>query len=398
MSGRVAQIDTFIVTLPRDTPYLGPLGPGETVNGKGYIVRRGNGTIYPTVDRSAVVRVTAADGSIGWGETYGICAPRAVCEIVDDLLAPVVVGQEADEVERIWDDLYGLMRVRGSFGGFYVDAIAAIDIALWDLRAKRAGEPLWRLLGPRHRDRVPSYLSGLPAATIHERVDMALEWRERGHSAFKFAAVVSHDGVVEEFAQLRDALGADADIMVDLHWKYTAKEALALIDRLSPFAPRFVEAPVKPEDVAGLAAVAQASAVPIAAGEEWHTDYEARQRLDAGGLSLIQPEMGHTGVTQFRRICTLAAAHGVNVAPHATIGTGIFLAASLHTSAIIPNFWRHEWQHSVFENNLALLSTDMAADADGYQLPNGLGLGVEPSPAFWSHAEAVTSYGDASPA
>jgi galactonate dehydratase len=77
MSQRIAAIETFIVTLPRDTPYLGPLGPGEQVNARGYIVRRGNGTIYPTVDRSIVVRVTTADGLVGWGETYGICAPRA---------------------------------------------------------------------------------------------------------------------------------------------------------------------------------------------------------------------------------------------------------------------------------------------------------------------------------
>ncbi|HEY0504129.1 MAG TPA: hypothetical protein VGD42_11620, partial [Lysobacter sp.] len=76
---RVANVETFIFTVPRDTPYLGPLGPGERVNSRGYVVRKGNGTIYPTVDRSVVVRVTADDGSVGWGETYGICAPRAVC-------------------------------------------------------------------------------------------------------------------------------------------------------------------------------------------------------------------------------------------------------------------------------------------------------------------------------
>ena len=76
---KVATVETFIVTSPRDTPYLGPLGPGESVNARGYVVRKGNGTIYPTVDRSIVVRVTTDDGATGWGETYGICAPRATC-------------------------------------------------------------------------------------------------------------------------------------------------------------------------------------------------------------------------------------------------------------------------------------------------------------------------------
>ena len=138
---RVAAVETFIVTIPRDTPYLGPLAPGERINARGYVVRRGNGTIYPIVDRSIVVRITTEDGTVGWGETYGICAPRATCEIINDLLAPVTIGADPADVERIWDELYGLMRVRGCTGGFHIDAIAAIDIALWDLQGKLRGVP-----------------------------------------------------------------------------------------------------------------------------------------------------------------------------------------------------------------------------------------------------------------
>ena len=143
----VTQVETFILTVPRSTPYLGPLGAGERINARGYLVRRGNGTLYPTVDRSVLVRVTTADGTVGWGETYGICAPRATCEIINDLLAPELVGREPEDVEQIWDDLYGLMRVRGCGSGFHTDALAALDIALWDLRARAAGKPLWALLG-----------------------------------------------------------------------------------------------------------------------------------------------------------------------------------------------------------------------------------------------------------
>src|SRR4051812_13123421 len=106
----VSSVETFIVTLPRDVPYLGPLGPGESVNARGYVVRHGNGTIYPTVDRSVVVRVATDEGLVGWGETYGICAPRGTCEIINDLLAPVLIGTTAEDVEALWDRLYGLMR------------------------------------------------------------------------------------------------------------------------------------------------------------------------------------------------------------------------------------------------------------------------------------------------
>lgn len=386
---RVAAIDTFIVTIPRAMPYLGPLGAGERVNARGYVVRRGNGTIYPTVDRSVVVRVTTDDGMIGWGETYGICAPRATCEIINDLLAPATIGAHPADVEQIWDELYGLMRVRGCSGGFHVDAIAAIDIALWDLHGKQRGVPVRDLLGPIVNTTVPGYLSGLPAATLEERVALAVAKYAQGHRAFKFAAVVSHEGVIAEMTALRQALGPAAEIMVDLHWKYTAAEALRLIAELEPLRPRFVEAPVKPEDHAGLARVARESRVPIAAGEEWYTAYEVENRLDVGPLAVLQPEMGHTGVTQFRRICRLAAERGVAVAPHATIGVGLFLAASLQVSATSPKLWKHEWQHSIFDRNLRLLDTNMS-HADGcYRLPTAPGLGAVPNATLWNFAERI---------
>jgi galactonate dehydratase len=386
---RVASIETFIVTIPRDTPYLGPLGPGEQINARGYVVRRGNGTIYPTVDRSIVVRVMTDDGAVGWGETYGLCAPRATCEIINDLLAPATIGKDPTDVEQIWDELYGLMRVRGCSGGFHVDAIAAIDIALWDLCGKQRGAPLRDLLGPSANIVVPGYLSGLPAGTLEARVALAVEKYAAGRRAFKFAAAVSHEGVVEEMAALRGALGPDAQIMVDLHWKYAADEALELIRALEPHQPSFVEAPVKPEDHAGLARVARESRIPIAAGEEWYTAYEAANRLASAPLAFLQPEMGHTGVTQFRRIARVAAEHGAAIAPHATIGAGLFLAASLQVSATLPHLWKHEWQHSVFERNLAFLDTDMRYADEAYAPPTRPGLGAEPNARLWDYAERV---------
>lgn len=386
---RVASIETFIVTVPRDAPYLGPLAAGESLNARGYVVRKGNGTIYPVVDRSIVVRITTEDGTIGWGETYGICAPRATCEIINDLLAPVTIGAEPADVEAIWDELYGLMRVRGCSGGFHVDAIAAIDIALWDLYGKQRGVPLRHLLGTTVNATVPGYLSGLPAATLQERVALAVDHFAAGHRAFKFAAVVSHEGIVEEMAALRRAVGPEAQIMVDLHWKFTADEALVLIAALAHYRPHFVEAPVNPEDHAGLARVARESPVPIAAGEEWYTAYEYRNRLDAGPVAVLQPEMGHTGITQFRRIAALAAEQGAAIAPHATIGTGLFLAASLQVSATLPHLWKHEWQHSVFARNLQLLDSDMGYADGAYLLPTAPGLGAAPRAQLWDFAERV---------
>lgn len=381
----VKRIESFVVTLPRDTPYLGPLGPGESVNSRGYLVRKGNGTLYPTVDRSVIVKLTAADGTIGWGETYGIVAPRAVQEILHDILAPFVERRTVSAPAAVYRELYDLMRVRGGSAGFYGDALAALDIALWDLEAKAAGMTLAEALGGRRRDTIPAYVSGLPKAALAERVALAQTWRARGFRGVKYAAVVSHEGVAEEMHALRAGLGPDADLMVDLHWRYDADAALALCRDLSRARPYFIEAPCAPEDIGGLARVARESGLPVAAGEEWHNLHEAQQRLDVAPLAYVQPEMAHTGVSQFMAIGAMAQERGAAVIPHATIGVGIFMAASLHASAALARCPYHEYQHSVFDRNLEFVDTAMACAEGRYALPEGPGLGVTPRDALWRH-------------
>ncbi|MGH6614404.1 mandelate racemase/muconate lactonizing enzyme family protein [Sphingomonas sp.] len=381
----IASIETFTVTIPRETPYLGALGPGESVNAAGYIVRRGNRTIYSTVDRSVVVRVTTKSGAVGWGETYGLVAPAVIHALIDDIIAPIVAGRSPFDVEMIWEDLYDLMRVRGYQGGFWLDAIAAVDIALWDLKARACDRPLHQLLGGRRRDTIPAYVSGLPKPTLAERVDLARSFVDRGFDAFKFAGVVSFDGIETEMAALREALGAKIKLMVDLHWMFSPAEAVALIRRLEPYDLSFAEAPCKPEDVAGLAEVAARVGVPIAGGEEWRTVFDARARLEARAVSIVQPEMGHTGITQFMRIAHLAQAHHARVMPHATIGVGIFAAASLHAAAAIRDLPYHEYQHSIFDRSAQLLDGRLECTAGQFALPEGPGLGVVPNAMLWDH-------------
>lgn len=378
MTATVAGVESFVLTLPRGQPYLGPLGAEETVNAKGYFVRARNRTVYSTVDRSVLVRITADDGAEGWGETYGLAAPGATIAIIDDLLADFVTGRDPFEAAAIHDDLYDLMRVRGYVGGFYLDALAAIDIALWDLAGRLSGRPLVQLLGEQRRTAIPAYVSGLPAATLAERIAIAVTWRERGFDAVKFADAVADQGPVVELAALRRALGAGVRIGVDLHWRYRPYEAIRVIRAMEPHDPWFAEAPVMPEDVSAQAAVAHGVRTPVALGEEWRTVHDAKPRFERGFPAIVQPEMGHTGPTEFMRIAALAARHGITVAPHATIGAGIFLAASLHASAAVACLGLHEFQHSVLRPNRDLLE-GMPDCVDGaYRLPSGPGLGVRP--------------------
>ncbi len=382
---RIQKVESFIISIPRAVPYLGPLGPGERINERGYLIRKGNRSIYPDSDMSVLVKVTAEDGTVGWGETYGIVAPEAVTSIIDDVLGPVIVGRDPRDAVVIQEDLYDLMRVRGFFGGYYVDSIAGVDIAVWDLFGKLVGQPVVKLLGGQRQETVPVYVSGLPGATLPERLEVAKSFQARGFNAFKYHTAVSFDGIVEEMRVLREGLGSQAELMVDLHWKFTAQEAIQLIDRLMPFRPYFVEAPCQPEDIEGQAHVGRQIRVPLALGEEWRTVYEYRPRMERRSMSIIQPEMGHIGISQFMQIGRMANAFHMRVIPHASIGIGIFQAASLHATAALPNSPMHEYQHSIFDRNLQYVKTTMRCEAGAFHLPQGPGLGIEPADSVWQY-------------
>ncbi len=382
---KIARVESFIISIPRDVPYMGPLGPGESINERGYLIRHGNRSIYPATDMSVLIKITADDGTVGWGETYGIVAPNAVTSIIDDVLGPVIIGRDARDAVVIQEDLYDLMRVRGFFGGYYVDSIAGVDIAVWDLFGKLVGQPVVKLLGGQRQTSIPAYVSGLPGKTLDDRLRMARDFKARGFNAFKYHSAVSFDGIVNEMRVLREGLGPDVQLMVDLHWKFTAQEAIQLIEQLTPFRPYFVEAPCQPEDIEGQAHVGASIKVPLALGEEWRTVYEYRTRMERRSMSIIQPEMGHIGLSQFMQICRMANAFHMKVIPHASIGIGIFQAASLHATAALPNSPMHEYQHSIFDRNLQFVKTSMACVNGAFVMPEGPGLGIEPADSVWQY-------------
>jgi galactonate dehydratase len=381
----IVTVETFIISIPREVPYLGPLKDGEAINARGYLVRKGNRTIYPSTDMTLLIKVTGESGKVGWGECYGIVAPEATKSIIDDVLGPVIIGRDPGDALVIHEDLYDLMRVRGFFGGYYLDALAGVDIALWDLAGKNLGVPVSSLLGGRRHATIPAYVSGLPRATLKERCDLAVEWIGKGFGGVKFAAAVSDEGIVEEMAALREALGPKPDIMVDLHWKFEASEAIRLIRRLEPYNLYFAEAPCQPEDLEGQVRVARGIGVPLALGEELRTSFEYRPRFEARAMSIIQPEMGHCGISEFSAIGRLAQTFHMKVMPHASISVGIFMAASLQVASTLQNVPYHEYQHSIFDRNLTFTHTDMACEAGRYTIPTGAGIGAEPKDEVFNY-------------
>ncbi|WP_029414985.1 mandelate racemase/muconate lactonizing enzyme family protein [Brevundimonas bacteroides] len=381
-SDPVVAVETFLWSSPRAEAYLGPPGPRDRVDPRGYVVRAGNRTIYPLDDRSLLVRVTTRSGLVGWGETYGLVAAGATAELIRELAAPGVIGRCPHEAETLWEELYDLMRVRGYVGGFWLDALAAIDIALWDLRGKMTSLALHQLLGGARRREVPTYASGLPRSTLDERVALARDLAAKGAKGVKFAGVVSPDAIEVEARALREALGPNVGLMVDLHWMFDRGSASALAQRLEPLGLAFIEAPCATEDIEGWAWVGRQTSIPVAGGEEWRTVHDAAPRLRAGSVSIVQPEMGHTGVTQFVRIARLAEAWHLPVIPHATIGSGVFLTASLQVSTSLANVTGHEHQHSVQEGRGTLWRGACEHDGAAFRIGEGPGLGLEPTEAL----------------
>lgn len=378
MPDRIISLELFPLAIPRDEPYLGPLEAGTAVNAHGYFVRPGNKTIYSTHDQSVLVKVTSESGAVGWGESFGVTVPDVVAQIQKQLIAPLVIGRDPHDVVMIYEDLYDALRVRGFYGGFWVDAIAGVDMALWDLRGKLTGLPVYKLLGGQRHERIPVYVSGLPGRTKEDRAAVGKRWIDRGFSALKFAAAVADEGEVAEMKTIRAAVGPDVKILVDLHWRYTALEAIQLIHKLDAYDLYLAEAPVASEDIDGQAQVARSVTTQVAIGEELRTVYEYRPRFLARCMNVIQPEMAHTGISAFWQIGQLAQAFHCKVMPHATINVGIVQAASLQVSAALSNLAMHEYQHSIFDRNLQFVHTSMRC-ADGYfTLPEGPGIGVEP--------------------
>lgn len=376
MTIEIDKVDVFFFERPRTTPYLGA-GEGEFAIGDRYIVREFNGTVYPLTDRSIVVRVTDKHGAVGWGETYGLVAPKAVAAVIYDLLAPYLSMRTFESPAAAWDGLYELQRVRGYWGGYLCDALAALDIAIWDMHARSIGQSLQAALGKPGSGRLEGYVSGIPAPSKQARLDMVREWKAKGFHKVKLPVSHTDNGdVVGEMESLRAGLGEDHEISIDLHWTLTAQETLDLDQALRHTRPWFLEAPTVPEDIEAQRIIARSITAPLAIGEEWRTDWDYRHRLDC--CHIIQPEMGHTGITQFGRMARMANQRGVAILPHATIGLGIFASASLR-SALAFGAAGHEFQHTIYTRNAELL--DGAAPVTGgyFEVPDTFGHGVTPN-------------------
>ena len=277
------------------------------------------------------VRVRDADGAEGVGYTYTVGRNGAAIEAtLARELPELVLGEDADLIEHLWRKIWWALHYGGR-GGPVVLALSAFDTALWDLKARRAGLPLWKLLGG-HDPKVPCYAGGidllLPLDALLRQTDGNLE---KGFRAIKMKvgrARLAED--VERVRAMREHLGEGFPLMVDANMRWTADQAIRAARAFQPFDPVWLEEPVPPEDMEGQARVVREGGLPVAAGENLRTLFEFRQLIALGGVTYPEPDVTNCGgVTSFLKIAHLAEAFGLPVTTHGAHDVTVHLLAAV---------------------------------------------------------------------
>jgi galactonate dehydratase len=333
---------------------------------------------YPKKVHTLLVRMLTDDGIIGLGECQAPVAPEAPAALIDRLLAPMLIGQDPLERELLWERMYASMRERGHTSGFMLDAISALDIALWDLAGKSQQQPVHRLLGEAHRSRVPVYVSGLPGATREARVRAAQVFAAQGFTTIKLFLGHGFAEDVAEVEAVRTATGNDVRLLVDVQWLYDVPTAIALgraLERLGVF---WLETPIIPEDTAGHVKICDELVVAVAIGECERTRYQFQPLLAQHAVDIVQPDVGRAGgITETRKIAALAESFGVPCALHLGVGLAAYIAASAHLAICLPNLLYLEYQPAMLRLANTFLVEPLLCERGFLEIPQGAGLGIE---------------------
>ncbi len=329
------------------------------------------GNKWPNLS-TCLVKVTTDIGLVGWGDAFSYNCLRPVCAVVEDMIAPAVIGRSIWDRALIHEDLQRGMHLWGRYG-ITIFGLSGLDIALWDLQGKATKQPLYQMLGGAKRTVLPGYASLFrygDRTQVEERTQAALDL---GYRVIKL-----HEIDPEMLAAARSVTGPDIPIMVDTNCPWTPTKARQQINAMKPYHPYWVEEPIfPPEDFEALAQIQAETGVPIAIGENACTSVEFDKILRAGAARFVQPSVTKVGgITEFAKVCTLADHYGVTVNAHSPyFGPGFI--ASLHLTAALT---LEAWVERFFLNIKASLYPDFTdADKDGnFHLPDGPGLGIEP--------------------
>ena len=341
----IQSVEPVVIRTPRgDKPpdwYLEMPAVGSGTGGTGLWNRldHASPSRFRGVTQATLVKIVTKGGLVGWGECHAPAAPRVHATVVRDLLAPILVGQDARQVEPLWERLYSSQRLRGYATGFYTESIAGTDLALWDILGKYLGQPLYRILGGKYRSSVPTY-SGIRGSTPQALGEHARRQIESGYSAVKMGLSKGPGtSSVERVVSVAEAIGDRGQLLVDSLGAYKVHEARAVGERLDEL-PNigWWEDALLPEDIAGYSELKAALKTPLCAGETLSNRFQFRDLFRARAVDMVNPDICRAGgISECRRIAILADLNGILFSPHISTGTALYWAASVHLAAHLPN-------------------------------------------------------------
>jgi galactonate dehydratase len=326
---------------------------------------------------------TDQPGLVGWGEASLEGKPRAIAGCVADM-EPMIVGEDPRRIEYIWQILY-----RGAFwrqGLVGMSAISGIDQALWDIKGKELGKPVYELLGGRVRDKVRMY-THFGGDTPDKAVKSAMSKVEAGWTAIKTVPMpptnsLAGPKVIKQSAEMlravREAVGDEIDILLDFHGRVTPQMAIQFAKAFEPYYPLFIEEPVQSEVPDAMAQVKNATTIPIATGERLFNRWGYRRILETEAASLLQPDCCHAGgISEVRKIGTMAEAYYAGLAPHNPLGP-VSTAACVQVDFAAPNFVIQEIVDPLVIPEAMTFVKEPLPIVDGHILPpEKPGIGVE---------------------
>jgi L-alanine-DL-glutamate epimerase-like enolase superfamily enzyme len=349
---------------------------------------------------STLVRIATESGPVGFGEAKAAVGSAgtnaALCTCIEDELGPLLVGQDARDVSRLWDVMYNGSRAHFALArghafpvlgrrGLTVSAISGIDMALWDILGKSLEVPVWRLLGGRRHERMPAYASGgwAPAGGIAAELQGFLA--RGGFKAVKMR-VGAGDGTLDHSIRrvyaAREGVGESVDLMCDAHGTWTVGEARRFCRAVADCNLAWLEEPVCADDKRGQAEVRAATDIPIASGESEFTRFDFRDLIELRAVDILQPDLSIAGgITEGMRIEALASAHQLRFAPHLW-GGALTFAAGLHVAAVAASGFILEYSLGANPMLHELALEDFPVVDGMIEIPERPGLGVTVDEAF----------------
>ena len=330
------------------------------------------------------VKVISDEHIYGIGEAYRVGPDAAVIAVIDDFKS-WLIGEDPFRIEHLWRIMYNGSRFPGGSIGYA--ALSGIEIALWDLKGRALGRPVYELIGGRCRDRVRVY-RGIGGATPETLAAEARRAVDEGFTAVKMMPLPPDSektpwgmvlrGTARRMEAVRKAVGDAVDIGLDPHAQiFEPYKARELTEAVRPYRPMFVEEPLRPENIPALAALRREVGVPIATGEMLYTKYAFRDILAAGAADILQPDLLICGgLLEAKKIAAMAEAHYVKIAPHSPLGP-VSTAVAVHFAASTPNFLILEYQPDQSGPARDLVRKPLVLEDGHIRIPDQPGLGIE---------------------